>query len=69
MFEAFKKEKAEHKAKSKEDSEEEAQTYLTYANNLHNSLFSNYEVFSINTMAYNANGLYPHEAQTSNEFN
>ena len=29
LFEAFKKEKAEHKAKSEEDSDEEPQTYLT----------------------------------------
>ena len=29
LFDAFKKEKAEHKAKSEEDSDEEQQTYLT----------------------------------------
>ena len=69
MFEAFKKEKAEHKAKSEEDLEEEAQTYLNYVNIILHSLFSNCEVFSINTMAYNANGLYPHEAQILNKFN
>ena len=34
LFDAFKKEKAEHKAKSEEDSDEEPQTYLTYVNNL-----------------------------------
>ena len=69
LFEAFKKEKAEHKAKSEEDSDEEPQTYLTYVNNLLHSLFSNCEVYFKNTMVYNANGLYPHKAQISNEFN
>ena len=44
MFDAFKKEKTEHKAKSEEDSDEEPQTYLTYVNNLQHSLFSNWEV-------------------------
>ena len=47
LFEAFKKEKAEHKAKSEEDSDEELQTYLTYVNNLLQSLFSSCEVFHI----------------------
>ena len=69
LFEAFKKEKAEHKAKSEEDSDEEPQTYLTYVNNLLHSLFSNCEVYSNNTLVYYANGLYPHKAQISNEFN
>ena len=69
LFDAFKKEKAEHKAKSEEDSDEEPQTYLTYVNNLLHSLFSNCEVYFNNTMVYNANGLYPHKAQISNEFN
>ena len=45
LFDAFKKEKAEHKAKSEEDSDEEPQTYLTYVNNLLDSLFSNSEFF------------------------
>ena len=45
LFEAFKKEKAEHKAKSEEDSDEEPQTYLTYVSILLHSLFSNYEVY------------------------
>ena len=45
LFDAFKKEKAEHKAKSEEDSDEEPQTYLTYVNNLLHSLLSNSEVF------------------------
>ena len=69
MFDAFKKEKAEHKAKSEEDSDEEPQTYLTYVNNLLHSLFSNCEIYFNNTMVYNANGLYPHKAQISNKFN
>ena len=69
LFDAFKKEKAEHKAKSEEDSDEELQTYLIYTNNLVHSLFSNCEVSFSNTMVYNAIGLYPHKAQTSNEFN
>ena len=50
FFEAFKKEKAEHKAKSEENSDEEPQTYLTYVNNLLQSLFSNCEVDFKNTM-------------------
>ena len=69
LFDAFKKEKAEHKAKSEEDSDEESQTYLTYVNNLLHSLFFNYEVYFNNTMVYNANGLHPHKAQILNEFN
>ena len=69
LFDAFKKEKAEHKAKLEEDSDEEPQTYLTYVNNLLHSLFSNCEVYINNTMVYNANGLCPHKAQISNEFN
>ena len=44
LFDAFKNEKAEHKAKSEEDADEEPQTYLTYVNNLLHSLFSNCEV-------------------------
>ena len=64
-----KKEKAEHKAKSEEDSDDEPQTYLTYVNNLLHSLFSNCEVYFINTIVCNANGLYPHKTQISNEFN
>ena len=59
----------EHKAKSDEDSDEEPQTYLTYINNPLQSLFSICEVCFNNTMVYNANGLYPHKAQISNEFN
>ena len=51
FFDTFKKEKAEHKAKSEEDSDEEPQTYLTYVNNLLHSLFSNCEVNFNNTMA------------------
>ena len=45
LFGAFKKEKAEHKAKLEEDSKEEPQTYLTYVNNLLHCLFSNCEVY------------------------
>ena len=50
LFDAFKKEKAEHKAKSEEDSDEEPYSYLTYVNNLLNSLFSKCEVYFNNTM-------------------
>ena len=32
-------------------------------------MFSNCKVFFNNTMVYNANGLYPHKAQISNEIN
>ena len=63
------KKKNQNKAKSEEDSDEEPQTFLTYVNILLHSLFSNCEVYFINTMVYNANGLYPHKAQISNEFN
>ena len=45
LFDAFKKEEAEHKAKSEDDSEEEPESYLTYANNLMLSLFSNCKVY------------------------
>ena len=69
LFDAFEKEKAEHKAKSEEDSDEEPQTYLTYVNNLLHSLFSNCGVYFNNTMIYNANGLYPHQPQISNKIN
>ena len=69
LFDAFKKGKAENKAKLEEGSDEEPQTYLTYVNNLIHSLFSNCEVYFNNTMVYNANGLYPHKAQISNELN
>ena len=51
------------------NSHEEPQTYLTQVNNLLHSLFSNCEVYFNNTMVYNANGLYPHKAKVSNEFN
>ena len=71
LFEAFKKEKAEQKANSEEDLDEEPQpqSYLTYVNNLLLSLFSNCEVYFNNTIIYNANRLYPHKAKISNEFN
>ena len=46
LFEASKNEKAEHKAKSEEDSDEEPQTYyLTYVSNLLHSLFSKCKIF------------------------
>ena len=60
LFDAFKKEKAEHQAKSEDDSNEEPKIYLTYVSDLLRSLFSNCEVYFNNTMGYNANGLYPH---------
>ena len=69
LFDAFKKEKAEHKAKSEEDSDEEPQPDLIYVNNVLHFLFSNCEVYFNNTMVYIANGLYPHKAQIWNEFN
>ena len=61
--------KAEHKAKSEKDSNEDSQTCLSYANNVLHSLFSNCEVYFNHTMVYNANGLYPHKTRISNEFN
>ena len=69
LFDTFKKEKAEHKAKSEEDSDEEPQTYLAYVSNLLHSLFSNCEVYFKNTTVYNVNGLYHHKAKITNEFN
>ena len=51
LTDAFKREKSEHKAKSEDDSDEEAEPYFTYASNLLHSLFSNYEVDFNNTMA------------------
>ena len=69
LFDAFKNEKAEHKAKSKDDSYEEPEQDLTYVNKLLYSLFSKFEVYFDNTMVYNANVLCPHKAQISNEFN
>ena len=69
LFDAFKTEKAEHKAISEEDSDEEPKTYSTYENNLLQSIFSNCEVYFNDTMVYIANRLYPHEAQISNGFN
>ena len=69
LFDAFKREKAEHKAKSEDDSDEEPEPYLIYVNNLRHSLFSNCEVYFNNTMAHNGNGLYPHKAIKSNKLN
>ena len=40
LFDALRKEKAEHKAKSEKESHAESQTYLTYVNNLIHSLVS-----------------------------
>ena len=62
-------EKAEHKAISEEDSDEELKIYSTYENNLLQSIFSNCEVYFNDTMVYNANRLYPHKLQISNGFN
>ena len=55
--------KAEHKAKSEDDSDEDPQTYLIYVNNLLHSLFSNCEVNFNNIKVYNANGLNLHKTQ------
>ena len=38
LFDAFKKEEAEYKAKSEDDSDEDPQTYLIYVSNLLHSL-------------------------------
>ena len=43
--------------------------YLTNANNLLHSLFSNCEVYLNNQQVYNSNGLHSHKALFSNEFN
>ena len=68
LFEAFKEEKPDYKAKLEDDSDEEPQIYLTYVNNLLFSLKSNCEVYFDNKMVHKANGLYPQKAQISNEF-
>ena len=68
LFLAFKWEKKEHEAKSEADSDQEPESYLTYVSNLLHFVISICEVYSNNTMAYNANGLYPHRAQRSNDF-
>ena len=67
LFDTLKR--AEYKAKSEEDSDEEPQTSFTHINNLLKSLNSSCEFYFDNTMVYNANGLYPHKAQISDEFN
>ena len=54
LFDPFRKEKAEQKAKSEDDSDEEPQTYLTYVSNLLHSLVSNCEIYFNKTMVYNA---------------
>ena len=52
LFNAFESEKAEHKAKSKDDSDGEPESYLTYVSNLLHSLFSNCEVYNNSTMVH-----------------
>ena len=69
LFDAFQKERAEHKAKSEGDSDEEPQTNLTYVSNLLHFLISNCEVNLINKIVYNADGLYPHRAIKLHELN
>ena len=69
LFDAFKREKAEHKAKSEDDSDEEPELHLIDVSNLLHSLFYNCEVYFNNTMVYNVIGIYSHTAQISNEFN
>ena len=61
LFDAFKK--AEHKAKSEEDSGEKPQKYLISGSNLLHSIFANCEVYFIKTMVYNIiiYRLYPHK--------
>ena len=45
LFDAFKRDKAEHKAKSDDDSDEEPEPDLNYAHNLLNSLLPNFDFF------------------------
>ena len=68
QFDAFKREKTEHKVKSEEVSDEEPGRYLTFVSNLLHSLLSKSDVSFNNTMVCNANGLYHHKAQISNDF-
>ena len=66
LFAAFKKQKSEKKAKSKDNLNEEPELHLTYVNFLLQYLFSNFEDYFNNTMADYANGLYPDKAKISN---
>ena len=58
LFDAFKKEKAQHKAKSEDGLDEEPHTYLTWLNHLLHSLFSNGDVYFKNKKIYQINGIY-----------
>ena len=55
--------------KKEDDSDEDSEHYVIYVSFLLESMFSNCEVYFDNTSAYKENGLYPHKAQISNEFN
>ena len=68
LFDAFKKKKAEHKAKSEDDSDEEPQTYLTYVNNLLHSLLSNCENL-LTIQWFTRQWINPHKAEISNALN
>ena len=66
LFDAFKREKAELKAKSEDDSDEELEPFLINVNNV-KFIFTIQWFTMDNTMV--VNGLYPHKAQILNEFN
>ena len=59
LFDAFKRDKAEHRGKSEDDSYKEPKFYLPYENNLLHFLFSNCGVNFTSKIVHSANGLYP----------
>ena len=65
----FQTEKSIHKPESEDDSEEKIKFYLTYVNSQLYSLFSNCKNYFEKKIVSNANGLYPHSGQLSNNFN
>ena len=67
FFDAFKEEKLKHTAKSEDDTDEEPEPHFIYANNLLHSLLSNCDFYFNKTLAYRANGFYPHIAEISNK--
>ena len=69
MFDPFKREKEEHKAKSENESDEEPRPYLTSLHNLLHSLFSVCEDYSNTIIVYNATRLYLQGNQVLNKVN
>lgn len=57
------------RVKNEDNEVEEDELHIFPTNNFMHSLFSNCEVYFNNYQIYNSNGLYPHKALISNEFN